>query len=442
MHLVSLFDKPRSNTAFCLSTKDRAGWTRASLPNLIAEGGFDLLWVDGSATPEGRSLPVELAAGIPQLREIHTEVTGGPDVAIIYALCRMKQLGYEYCGLIENDVQLKPGWFSRLQDLFRLGQQDGLRVGAVTARSFRHRVLIARPNYSVLWNCGAGMILLRNEAVSSVLGRYRTTTAQEIRNVFLSVGGADPARAWGSAPSWQNMSADCFFDSSMLLDGYCTLGLTPAMADDLDPVTVERCGGYVSSTDAIPPAEDAVFSRFVETHRSVVASRLRPACAHIAAMMRLENERCWHVFPHQAVSLGVARLEGDWQIQWQQFSGPFALETHSDGARVAMELSGPVKFLFTVGAGNIEVVVNQAGVYHEIPPEARSQILHCAVDDSADPACYSPRRIELIWHKNDNAAAADARWRWLGVWCQEIQPWFCREIPIDFEFLGRYLSPT
>jgi len=230
------------------------------LPTLIAERGFDLFWIDGSTTPEGQSLPGEFAATIPQLREIHREVTGGPDVAIIHSLCHMRQLGYEYCGLIENDVRLQSGWFPKLLDLFRLGQEDGLRVGVATARTYQYRVLVTRPHYAVLYNCGAGMILFRKEAVSTVLRRYRTTTAHEVRRLVLFTVGVDPARTWGGPPAFQNMCADWFFDVSLLLDGYCTLGLLPAMAEDLDQKSVEGCRGYASCPSEIPPSEELRFS--------------------------------------------------------------------------------------------------------------------------------------------------------------------------------------
>ena len=38
------------------------------------------------------------------------KVIGGPDAAIQFSLKRLLALGYDFVGLIENDIQLKPGW--------------------------------------------------------------------------------------------------------------------------------------------------------------------------------------------------------------------------------------------------------------------------------------------------------------------------------------------
>ena len=70
------------------------------------------------------------------LREIHRDVTGGPDFAIFTALARMLALGYPVCGLLESDVKLAPGWFDRLMSLFESGEPstaDGANAWIVSA---------------------------------------------------------------------------------------------------------------------------------------------------------------------------------------------------------------------------------------------------------------------------------------------------------------------
>ena len=59
--------------------------------------------------------------------ERHGHVTGGPDVAILYCLSLMLERGYDYVGLIEND--LEPGWFDRIFQLFATPR---LNVGSVS----------------------------------------------------------------------------------------------------------------------------------------------------------------------------------------------------------------------------------------------------------------------------------------------------------------------
>src|SRR3954469_20205612 len=103
-----LFEPARHTACFALTTRDRAHATGQAFPPLAFEPGFDLIWLDGSTTPEGRALPHRLAPDMQQLREIESDVAGGPDVAIFSALTRMLALGYDYCGLIENDIALTP----------------------------------------------------------------------------------------------------------------------------------------------------------------------------------------------------------------------------------------------------------------------------------------------------------------------------------------------
>src|SRR5690349_21655153 len=121
-----LYDQPRHPVCISLSTKDRVPKTLEAIGALAFDGAFDLLWLDGSATEEGRQLPDLLAPSLDSLREIHHDVTGGPDAAIFTALARMVALGYPYCGLIENDVKLAPGWFDTVMALFDVGAADGL----------------------------------------------------------------------------------------------------------------------------------------------------------------------------------------------------------------------------------------------------------------------------------------------------------------------------
>ena len=133
--------KKQSDTGFVYSTRDRTELSRRTFPAVTAEGDFDLYWIDGSETPEGQVLPDEMCSDTQQLCEIHRGVTGGPDAAIVYGLSYLLDAGYDYIGLLENDVLLAAGWYAVLKRLFSLGKRDGLRVGAATVRTYDKRSL-------------------------------------------------------------------------------------------------------------------------------------------------------------------------------------------------------------------------------------------------------------------------------------------------------------
>ena len=69
---------------FVFSTKDRVPMTHRSLASIDTDGGFDLIWVDGSQSPEGQRLPLAAQLRRARLVEICRGVTGGPDAAIRY----------------------------------------------------------------------------------------------------------------------------------------------------------------------------------------------------------------------------------------------------------------------------------------------------------------------------------------------------------------------
>ena len=62
---------------------ERTDFTGRILPGLDC-GGFDLIWCDGSKTVQGREFANRPHFSKTHLREIHHDVTGGPDAAIQY----------------------------------------------------------------------------------------------------------------------------------------------------------------------------------------------------------------------------------------------------------------------------------------------------------------------------------------------------------------------
>src|SRR5258708_927920 len=104
----------------------------------------------------------------------------------------MVALGYDYCGLLENDVKLGAGWFEAVLGLFQTGRDDGLEVGAASAYCFNRWILYNRGTYAVTLISGATMVLFTRQAAQLVLDHYRTTTTTEIFEWVRFASGMDP----------------------------------------------------------------------------------------------------------------------------------------------------------------------------------------------------------------------------------------------------------
>lgn len=236
----------RAKVGFVFSTKDRVEFTRRSLRNIDTEGGFDLVWVDGSDTPEGRALPGKVRLSNCRLAEVHYDIRGGPDNAIRFGLQRLLELGYDYCGLIENDIEFKPGWFTKLMELFSLGEQDGLNVGAVTVRTIPTWVLMYKPQYALMWNTGAGMVLFKREAAEIVLDTYGPTSMYELRKFYLQEFGIDLVkpylgrlsfdvmRMWEVYTANTPLGCDWAYSMQLYKEGFSTIGTTISFASNMD----------------------------------------------------------------------------------------------------------------------------------------------------------------------------------------------------------------
>lgn len=366
-----LFDQPRQPVCFSLSTKDRVPQTLEAIGRIGFEGAFDLLWLDGSATEEGRQLPDLLAPSLGCLREIHRSVIGGPDVAIYIALARMVALGYPYCGLIENDMELAPGWFEAMMALFDAGAADGLSVGAVTALTYNRRVLFRRPTYAVTLVSGAPIILFTREAAQLVLHHYRTTTSTDIRNWLLFAAGRDVTAigegdGTAGAPDTR-VSSDLVYETVLQQNGLCVLGALPSLARSFDrnELIGPLLDGYGSPATADDVARDASGFTAFAAHLRERRPGGRHADAARSAYLQFRTIPAWVVFMHQLVFMrdSPVRLSGRWRIAWSKFTGPFAFETDEPGASLTFPLHGELKGLFCSRAADCGLVeVAQDGV--------------------------------------------------------------------------------
>jgi len=247
--------KTGDKIGFAFSTKDRVDFSLKSLESIDVEKGFDVIWVDGSDTDEGKKLPDIYKFKVANLVEVHKNIKGGPNKAIVYSLKRLSELGYDYCGLIENDIVFEPGWFNKLVGLFGLAGKDGVAVGAATVRNYKGRVIEFRDGYSINWNIGAGMILFSREAAQLVVDNYDTfwSNGRRLRCEFAETLGIDLKDAWGevcSNPINCRLCPDFVYDITLYKNGLSSVGSIPSMVVDLDvtsssKIMVSRGSGLV-----------------------------------------------------------------------------------------------------------------------------------------------------------------------------------------------------
>ncbi len=313
-----------ATTGIIYSTKNRCGLSAQTAPCALSESDCDGFWVDGSDTTEGREFPFSVADRLPALREIHRGVDGGPDRAIIYGLSYLLARGYKYLALVENDVLLTPEWLPTAISAMQRASADGLRVGAATVRTFDRRILFVRPGYAVMFNIGAGMIVLTREAAEALLATYRSTSAREISAVCRKMTQGEISRI--CEPGLQEeflYSADWFFDCALMQMGFASVGALPAMARNIDAdhsVTL----GLRPASEAQPAAglDPGLFRIY---QRNLWLAAQTADAVGYCFDTRLDR---FFVFPHQLASTAYV---GEWQVKWKQCFGPFELRATGAG---------------------------------------------------------------------------------------------------------------
>ena len=240
--------KPRApkrgdRIGFAFSSKDRYVFTLQTLDSLDTEGGFDLIWNDGSTEPGVPALAANYKFRQARLVEINYGVTGGAERAVCSGLSRLLELGYDYVGLIENDIVFRPGWFRHLLEVFSLGAREGIACGSATARSFESHVLEYRNGYSMQADIGAGMVLFSRPAAEIIMELYQNPSSLQMtthswRKFYADFFGVD---LQNFAPFWaypKDRAIPCTLDwgytPSLYLNGYASLATIPTYATDLE----------------------------------------------------------------------------------------------------------------------------------------------------------------------------------------------------------------
>jgi hypothetical protein len=228
---------------FSFSTRDRYLFTLQTIQSLDTEGGFDLIWNDGSKEDGVPALAKNYKFRNARLVEVNYNVTGGAERAVCFGLARLLELGYDYVGLIENDILFRPGWFSALIELFSQGAEDGIVCGSATARSFESHVLEYRDGYGVQSDIGAGMALFSRRAAEIIMEKYANPSSlqmtthswQKFYAELFSLDLRKFAPFWAFPPEQAYpCTLDWGYTPSLYLRGYASLSTIPSYATDLE----------------------------------------------------------------------------------------------------------------------------------------------------------------------------------------------------------------
>jgi len=228
---------------FSFSTRDRYLFTLQTLQSMDSEGGFDLIWNDGSTEAGVPALAKNFKFQNVRLVKVNYGVTGGAERAVCFGLSRLLALGYDYVGLIENDLLFRPGWCRALRELFARGAEEGIACGSATARSFESHALEFRAGYSVQSDIGAGMVLFSRAAAEIIMEHYAQPeslqmTTHSWQKFYADRFGLDLGKF---APFWAyppERAIPCTLDwgytPSLYLRGYASLATIPSYVTDLE----------------------------------------------------------------------------------------------------------------------------------------------------------------------------------------------------------------
>jgi len=232
------------------STKDRVELTKKSVAGIDVEGSnFDLIWIDGSETDEGKELPIKTKFRHCNLVDVYHGIKGDADkTPLHFGLRNLIQRDYDYCGIIESDIGFKKGWFSKMMDSLRLGNEDNLEVGAATVRTVTSRVLKYRSNYVIMWNLAAAITLFTKHAAGIIFTKFYTESlikndtrrfvyAKELQDFYLNRFGIDVrTNSWELFMGTKNreLSRDWGFAMELNKHGLFSVGSIPSMAFNID----------------------------------------------------------------------------------------------------------------------------------------------------------------------------------------------------------------
>ena len=413
-----------NRVAIAFSTKDRVELSKRTIEPLLQSDKFDTFWFDGSDTEEGQSFP--FVEGNP-VKEIRHNVRGGADAAIVYALTEMlsktythsgmKYGAYTHVGLVENDVLLQGDWYEKTVELFEIGQRDGLRVGAVSARCYEDRILIQRPDYAITHNVGAGMVIFTEFAARLILKHFRTGWTNANRLLFSQLSGIDIGSYWAFRGGLHACTADWHWDSVLAAHGLAVCALTPSPVEMIGQVPSLKEQGLTLATKSVTDRiDDDAFQRYCDCMEAVREGKFKPAWP---GLFHSEGSGCV-IFPHHLPYIGGSyrnsdRIYGDWFLKWAMGFGPFTWKAGEDHPQFHVPILGACDILISGGekGGKVKVIDKSSGFEASptIQPEGdQGQVLALNVPLSCgyreiEVTCLSPGVI------------------FYGIKCREPQPY-------------------
>lgn len=391
--------------AISFLTKDRTDLSVQSIVPLLQPTKFDTFWIDGSVTEQGQQLPDQY----PQLAGHYANIRGGAGAGIVFALTMMLEhpARYDYVGLVENDVFLGGDAICSAVALFQRGQDAGLEVGAVSARTYADRILFQRDGYAVMHNLGAGQIILTRAAAEIVLNTFRSGWTTDNRRIFAQLSGIDIGRYWAFRGGDHWLVADWNFDATLAAHGLASLALTPSPCEMIgqNPPLAEQ--GLVLVDHEIEEFRDAaLFDRFVTRTRKIRHGEFALGTQTDFHYDPVSNT--WTYFAPHIHKLG-GRFTGDWAFREQRGFGEFAWVSGRGGtslyltnggyesfnARLEIPIFGPACFLVSGGknGGKVEIEDTASGFKASpdlLPEGPNQQVLQIIV-----PGAVNYRTVRL-----------------------------------------------
>lgn len=380
--------------ALALLTKDKPELTRRSIEPLLQPGKFDLFWMDGSMDESLYNDSTGRHWGI----TYQGDIRGGPDAAIVYALTTMLEDTYDYThvGVCEQDVLLHQDWLGPTLALFERGQADGLKVGAVSARSYEDRILVQRDGYALMHNLGAGHVIFTRHAARVVLDNYRTGWSTDNRLIFCQLSGIDIGQYWAFRGSEQHITADWNFDAVLTRHGLASLALTPSLATMLDQDIASQGLKMATGRHDLLRNEDA-FAKFCGRTMEI---RMGDWILPFGRIQQAGGTYTY--FPQQIASIG-GTYSGDWRLKWCQGFGPFVWEAVENTAlafrtgyhaQLEVPILGPCEILLG-GTGQARVTDTHSGYSIVSSPAdmGLNKILQVAIPSGV---AYRTIRVEAL----------------------------------------------
>ena len=256
-------------------TKDRCELSEQSIQSLLNHP-IDIFLCDGSTTEEGKAFPFTIAndqANHEARIFVHSNVRGGPDAAVAYALTTMLKGGdYEYVGLVENDVLLAKDWFGPTMALFARARAEGLEAGAVSARTYADRIIFQRDGYAVCHGLGWGMQILTRQAAELTLDNMRTGMTVENRRTFCQLTGKDIGTYWAFKAFEHPICADWTNDKLLASYGLASLALVPSPVEMIGQVPpLAEQGLKIASEPVEWLRDDKTFDKYVWRLNEILA---------------------------------------------------------------------------------------------------------------------------------------------------------------------------